>query len=88
VHRIPARGAKFKLNMTRVRWGSDQFVSSDSAIVPITNSVFEKALAPTKIINPIKNTMKITPIEPTFMKTDKSFFEHKYTNTGNSTKAQ
>ena len=36
----------------------------------------------------IKNTIKITPIEPTFINIDKSFFEHRYTSTGNSTKAQ
>lgn len=74
VHRSPARGAKFKLNMTRVlSLVFSQSVLSDSSMEPSVNTELLKARIPTATIKTIRNTIKTTPNEPTFMKIERSF---------------
>lgn len=73
MHKSPAKGAKFKLNKTRVRVVPVQSVSSLYCIVPNTKFVFISDLIPTTIIKPSKNAIKITPNEPILINMDKSF---------------
>lgn len=86
--RSPANGAKFKLKATKVLIFVLQSELSDSAMVPIAKSVFVNALIPTDMMNNIKNAMKITPIEPTFMKIERSFLAVSNIKTGYITKPQ
>ena len=85
---MPARGATFVLVIISVLKFSFQSVSAAISGVPIINSVLVRATIPVTIMKIMSMKMKMTPIEPTFMKMLKSFLLQMNDRATNSAREQ
>ena len=85
VHKIPRRGEKLILNITKILSLSYQSVAFDSAVEPKLNLVSVNAITPVAMIKIIRSTTKITPNDPILMKMLMSFLLQIITKTTNKT---
>ena len=86
VHKIPRRGEKLRLNITKILSFLSQSVASDSAVEPKLNLVSVNATTPVAMMKIISSTTKITPNDPILMKMLMSFLLQIITKTTNKTK--